>query len=245
MKKLITANFISALLASSFMADSAESYRFYRAKMVEVISENVIETASYTGVTALSPQVVNALKLVPRHKFVPDELRNYAYENRPLPIGHGQTISQPYIVAIMTDLLELQPEYVVLEIGTGSGYQAAVLSVLVDKVYSIEIIPALAQYAADNLQSLNYNNVIVRSGDGYKGWPEVAPFDSIIVTAGGKVPPALLSQLKPGGKMIIPVGNEGAVQSLTLFEKNVEGQLRQRQVLPVRVVPLVEGDNSN
>lgn len=116
---MLAANFISALLVSSFMADSAESYRYYRTKMVDVISDNVVETAGYTGITELSPQVINALKMVPRHKFVPDSLRNYAYENRPLPIGHDQTISQPYIVAIMTDLLELQPEYVVLEIGTG------------------------------------------------------------------------------------------------------------------------------
>jgi protein-L-isoaspartate(D-aspartate) O-methyltransferase len=209
--------------------------------MIESIVRNVAETAGYTRILELDPDVITAMKNTPRHKFVPNSMKRFAYENRPLPIGHGQTISQPFIVAIMSHMMDPKPGDVVLEIGTGSGYQSAILSSLVDKVYTIEIVPELAASASRVLEQLHFDNVFVRSGDGYKGWPEKAPFDSIIVTAGGNVPPKLLEQLKLGGRMIIPVQNEDSSQDLTLFEKIAEGQLIQRSILPVIFVPLIEG----
>ncbi|MGB5689068.1 MAG: protein-L-isoaspartate(D-aspartate) O-methyltransferase, partial [Woeseiaceae bacterium] len=176
---------------------------------------------------------------VERHRFVPrDEIR-HAYENRPLSIGYGQTISQPYIVALMTDLLDPKPDDVVLEVGTGSGYQAAVLSSLVDRVYTIEIIEGLADEARERLQGLGFDNVVTRLGDGYFGWEEHAPFDSIIVTAAAThVPPPLIDQLKPGGRMVIPVGGRFATQWLLLIRKNDDGSVVTHQVAPVRFVPL-------
>jgi protein-L-isoaspartate(D-aspartate) O-methyltransferase len=182
--------------------------------------------------------VRDALARVPRHLFVPPDQQPYAYENRPLPIGHGQTISQPYVVAFMTDVLRPGKQDRVLEIGTGSGYQAAVLAELVRSVYTIEIVEPLAAEARERLDRLGYRNVEVRAGDGYKGWPERAPFDAIIVTAGAdEVPPPLLQQLKPGGRMVIPVGPAGSLQYLTLIEKQANGSIRSRQILPVRFVP--------
>ena len=198
----------------------------------------VREVAAMHG-APLDPQVADALRRVPRHRFVPDGQVEQAYQNRPLPIGYGQTISQPYIVALMTELLRLRKEDRVLEVGTGSGYQAAVLAVLAGKVYTIEIVQPLAAEAKERLGRLGYANVEVRAGDGYAGWPEAAPFDAIMVTAGAPhVPPALVEQLKPGGRMVIPVGPAGAVQSLTLVEKSTDGAVRQREVIPVRFVPL-------
>ena len=182
--------------------------------------------------------VMEAMARVPRHLFVPFALQPYAYQNRPLPIGHEQTISQPYIVALMTDLLRPRKEHRVLEIGTGSGYQAAVLAELVATVYTIEIVEPLAAEARERLARLGYRNVEVRTGDGYKGWPEQAPFDSIMVTAGAdEIPPPLLAQLKPGGRMVIPVGAAMSVQYLTLVEKRADGSIRKQQVAPVRFVP--------
>jgi protein-L-isoaspartate(D-aspartate) O-methyltransferase len=190
-------------------------------------------------VERLDPRVMEAMGSVPRHRFVPEGQEPQAYQNRPLPIGHGQTISQPYIVALMTDLLKLRKEDRVLEVGTGSGYQAAVLSVLVKAVYSIEIVKPLAEEAAQRLTRLGYANVQVRAGDGYGGWPEHAPFDAIMVTAGAPhVPPALVEQLKPGGRMVIPVGPASAIQSLMLIEKRPDGTVAEREVIPVRFVPL-------
>ena len=184
-------------------------------------------------------RVTEALGRVPRHRFVPDGQVEQAYENRPLPIGLGQTISQPYIVALMTELLRVRKADRVLEIGTGSGYQAAVLAELAGKVYTIEIVRPLAAEARERLARLGYANVEVRAGDGYLGWPEQAPFDAIMVTAGAPhVPPALVEQLKPGGRMVIPVGAAGAVQSLTLLEKRADGSVERRDVVPVRFVPL-------
>jgi len=174
---------------------------------------------------------------VPREKFVPKELRSSAYDDRPLPIGYGQTISQPYIVGLMTEQLQPKKEQRVLEIGTGSGYQAAILSKLVSEVYSIEIVKPLAERAEGVLRELGYNNVEVKAGDGYKGWPEHAPFDSIIVTAApDHVPQPLVEQLKEGGRMVIPVGKSGA-QKLYLLEKK-NGQVQQTAVVPVKFVPL-------
>ena len=182
---------------------------------------------------------MDVLNSVERHRFVPAREISNAYENRPLPIGHGQTISQPYIVALMTDLLEPEPGDVVLEIGTGSGYQAAVLAGLVERVYSIEIIEALQEQAAARLRRLGYDNVVTRLGDGYFGWPEQAPFDAIIVTAAAShVPPPLIGQLKPGGRMVIPVGGRFATQHLLLLEKNAAGEILTRQIAAVRFVPL-------
>jgi len=187
--------------------------------------------------------VLRAMREVARHCFVPRESRGEAYDDHPIPIGQGQTISQPYIVALMTDLLQVKPSDRVLEVGTGSGYQAAVLSGLVDRVFSVEIIPALAEKARARLKSLGYENIRVRCGDGYLGWKEHAPFDAIIVTAApSEIPPPLLRQLKPGGRMCIPVGGRYQVQQLTLIEKGHDGSVSKRAVIPVRFVPLL-GDH--
>ncbi len=183
------------------------------------------------------PRVLAAMRAVPRHEFVPAEMRAHAYADTPLPIGHGQTISQPYIVAFMTEQLALQPTQRVLEIGTGSGYQAAVLAKLVAEVFTIEIVEPLAQRAAADLARLGFKNVQVRAGDGYQGWPEAAPFDAIIVTcAPDHVPEPLVRQLKEGGRMVIPVGEFGA-QQLYVLEKR-GGKIERRAVLPVRFVPM-------
>jgi len=191
------------------------------------------------GIT--SPRVLEAMGQVPRHEFVPTGLRSRAYEDGPLPIGHGQTISQPYIVAFMTEALDPKPTDRVLEIGTGSGYQAAVLSGLVAEVWSMELIEPLARRAEADLGRLGFANVKVRCGDGYLGWPEAAPFDAIIVTcAPEEVPPALVAQLRMGGRMILPVGSQWGSQDLVLLRKTAVG-LETKAVLPVRFVPMVPG----
>jgi len=198
----------------------------------------VQEIAVHAAGQALDAAVLDAMRRVPRHLFIPQRQQPHAYENRPLSIGHGQTISQPYIVALMTDLLRPRRTDRVLEIGTGSGYQAAVLAELVHSVYTIEIVAPLAEEARERLARLGYANVSVRTGDGYKGWPEQAPFDSIMVTAGAdEVPPPLVQQLKPGGRLVIPVGPAHSVQYLTVVEKQADGTVRSRQVAPVRFVP--------
>jgi protein-L-isoaspartate(D-aspartate) O-methyltransferase len=223
-------------------AAAADDYAQARQAMVRTIATEVRETELYLGKERLDPRVLEALGSVPRHEFVPSSQRRYAYENRPLPIGHGQTISQPYMVAVMTDLLQPRPGERVLEVGTGSGYQAAVLAALVGQVYTIEIIPPLGKSARARLQRLGYRNVQVRIGDGYYGWPEHAPYDAIVVTAAAShIPPPLLRQLKPGGRMVIPVGNRFTVQELLLVEKSADGKLTTRQVLPVAFVPLTGG----
>lgn len=191
------------------------------------------------------PAVLEALREVPRHLFVPAISRFAAYDDHPLPIGHGQTISQPYIVAFMTELLAPRPEHRVLEVGTGCGYQAAVLARIVKEVYSIEIVEALARGAQETLRALACDNVQIRAGDGYAGWPEAAPFDSIIVTAApDHIPRPLVEQLKNGGRMVIPVGQAGWVQQLQLLEKVETGQVRISEVMPVGFVPLTGGHAS-
>ena len=186
-----------------------------------------------------NPRVISAMRAVPRHLFVPGPLRNMAYLDRPLPIGRDQTISQPSLVALMTHLLRPEEDDLILEVGTGSGYQAAVLSPLVDEIYTIEIIGELAQEAEQRLDALGYGNVEVRHGDGYLGWPEHAPFDGIIVTAGADhVPAPLVEQLKPGGRMVIPVGPVEAVQELRVITKQRDGTTTERTIIPVRFVPL-------
>ena len=218
--------------------EAAEDYAVSRARLVTEISQDVIDTSAYIGKSALDERVMRVLGTVGRHRFVPPNLQASAYENRPLPIGYGQTISQPYIVALMTDLLELEADDVVLEIGTGSGYQAAILSRLVSQVYSIEIVPELAKSASQLLQRLGVGNIEVKNADGYYGWQEHAPFDAIMVTAASShIPPPLVSQLKPGGVMLIPVGSPFNVQQLTLVRKSKNGELTTRQILPVRFVP--------
>ncbi|MBP6708362.1 MAG: protein-L-isoaspartate(D-aspartate) O-methyltransferase [Candidatus Accumulibacter sp.] len=203
------------------------------------IRDEVRATSHLTGRAALRQRVLEALRSVPRHAFVPDDLQDSAYVNHPLPIGHGQTISQPYIVALMTDLIHPDPGDVVLEVGTGSGYQAAILARLVKQVYSLEIIDSLAQQARQRLQRLGYDNVEVRTGNGYLGWPEHAPYAAIMVTAAPvSVPPALIEQLKPGGTLVIPVGSRYFGQELLTISKDEDGRLAQRRVLPVAFVPL-------
>jgi protein-L-isoaspartate(D-aspartate) O-methyltransferase len=184
--------------------------------------------------------VLEAMRQVPRHLFVPRSLQRLAYADQPLPIGHGQTISQPYIVALMTEALEIKPGAKVLEIGTGSGYQAAVVSALTPRVFTMEIITALGNEARQRLQKLGYHTIRVRIGDGYFGWPEEAPFDGIIVTcAAGHIPPPLISQLREGGRMVIPVGGVYQIQRLMVVTKDNQGQVRTRELLPVRFVPMI------
>lgn len=186
------------------------------------------------------PQVLRAMREVPRHLFVPNQYLDQSYNDHPLPIGSGQTISQPYIVALMTQLAATHPDDVVLEVGTGSGYQAAVLAQLVETVYTVEILQQLGEQASERFKHLGYTNVESRIADGYYGWEEHAPFDAIVVTAAAEhIPPPLIRQLKPGGVMVIPVGNRFQVQTLMLLEKTKEGKVTSRSLLPVRFVPLV------
>jgi protein-L-isoaspartate(D-aspartate) O-methyltransferase len=219
-------------------AGATEDYTVLRQRLVEQVSEDINQTRGYIGKSALDERVMRVLGVVGRHRFVPAGLQSQAYENRPLPIGYGQTISQPYIVALMTDLLEPEAGDVVLEIGTGSGYQAAILSRLVSQVYSIEIIPELAESASKRLQRLGFANIEVKNADGYYGWQEHAPFDAIIVTAASShIPPPLVEQLKPGGVLMIPVGPVFQVQQLSMVKKGPDGEITTRQIMPVRFVP--------
>ncbi|MCD6040689.1 MAG: protein-L-isoaspartate O-methyltransferase [Burkholderiales bacterium] len=200
------------------------------------------ETRAETGLARMSPAVRAALGKVERHRLVPPAEVSRAYRNHPLPIGAGQTISQPYIVALSTDLLEVDAKSTVLDVGTGSGYQAAVLAGIAAQVFSVEIVESLGRQAAERLQALGYRNVEVRIGDGYKGWPEKAPFDAIVVTAAApEVPKALVDQLKPSGRMVIPVGGDGDAQYLKVLTKRADGGYDERRVLPVRFVPLIPG----
>jgi len=221
----------------------AQDYGALRARLASEVDAMYAMTRAETGLAAMSPAVRAALGKVERHRFVPAGQQSLAYRNHPLPIGSGQTISQPYIVALSTDLVAPQPGQRVLEVGTGSGYQAAILAEIVSKVYTIEIVPSLGKAAAERLRTLGYANVEVRIGDGYAGWPEQAPFDSIIVTAAApRVPEALVQQLKPGGRMVIPVGASHEAQQLLIIEKRADGSIERRSVLPVRFVPLVPGN---
>ena len=232
---------VGLLLATSSTA-ADDPFAEERAAMVRAVAETTEETAEWIGKAALSPRVMDAMGRVPRHLFVPPDLQDMGYLNRPLPIGYGQTISQPYIVALMTDLLAPEPDDVAFELGTGSSYQAAVLAELVAEVYTVEIVPPLAASATERLETLGYDNVTVRAGDGYHGWPEHAPFDIVVVTAAAShVPPPLIAQLKPGGRMVIPVGSPFLTQHLLLIEKGEDGTVTSRQILPVIFVPLTGG----
>jgi protein-L-isoaspartate(D-aspartate) O-methyltransferase len=230
---------VLAVLLLAFAGNADETdYAIARAGMVDEV-QFYATLARDTGEASLDDDVLRSLGTVRRHEFVPEVQKDFAYENRPLPIGHGQTISQPYVVALMTDLIEPGPDDVVLEIGTGSGYQAAILAKLVKHVYSIEIIEALADESAARLKRLGYDNVTTILADGYYGWEEHAPFDAIVVTAAAShVPPPLVQQLKPGGRMIIPVGGRFMTQQLLLLEKTDNDEVITRQVAAVRFVPL-------
>jgi protein-L-isoaspartate(D-aspartate) O-methyltransferase len=208
-------------------------------EMLRDIETEIRYTRDLIGKDSFDPRVMAAIAEVPRHEFVPGHQRLYAYANGPLPIGHGQTISQPYIVALMTDLLKCGPESRVLEVGTGSGYQAAVLSRVVSLVYSIEIVPDLAQEAAERLARLGYDNVTTRLGDGYAGWQEEAPFDGILVTAAAPaVPPPLIEQLREGARLVIPVGPPYGHQELLVLDMGLDRSVRTTRVLGVAFVPL-------
>jgi protein-L-isoaspartate(D-aspartate) O-methyltransferase len=226
---LLSLHFIAPCTPSSERPNQESVYQGLRSAMVEsqIVARGITDT-----------EVLRAMRAVPRHRFVPREEAGNAYDDRPLPIGHDQTISQPYIVALMTELLTLQKHDRVLEIGTGSGYQAAVLAQIVDTVFTIEIVKPLAESAAERLRTLGYGNVVVLCGDGYNGWPDRAPFDGIIVTAAAdQIPDPLIRQLKEGGRMVIPAGEPWAVQELLLVEKK-DGKVTTESVLPVRFVPL-------
>ena len=234
---LVVIGIILLLFSSHVIAEDV--FRQQRHTLVDIIKANVMLTGDLLNRQSLDDQVIDALLKVPRHEFVPDDQRPYAYQNRPLPIGYGQTISQPYIVAVMTDLLKLKKTDRVLEVGTGSGYQAAILAELVDSVYTIEIIEPLAKRAAENLKRAGYNAVHTRTGDGYYGWEDVAPFDCIVVTAvASHIPPPLIKQLKTGGRMVIPVGAPFMTQYLVLATKDADQKITTRQILPVSFVPL-------
>jgi protein-L-isoaspartate(D-aspartate) O-methyltransferase len=235
--KPLTATLLLLTSSASFPLPEDDEYSPARADMVTEITAYARATGDSRE--AIDRRVLQALAEVPRHEFVPDDSERFAYDNRPLPIGHGQTISQPYIVALMTDLAEPDPGDTILEIGTGSGYQAAIFSSLVRHVYSIEIIEPLANEARARLERLGYDNVTTKLGDGYYGWEEHAPFDAIVVTAAAShVPPPLIAQLKPGGRMVIPVGNRFLTQQLLLIEKTEGEEIVTRQIAAVRFVPL-------
>jgi len=216
-------------------------YELQRRRMMEEISALARETATETGRSHLSDRVMAAMDSVPRHEFVPERARRNAYDNRPLPIGAGQTISQPFIVALMTEFMDVRPGDRVLEIGTGSGYQSAVLAHLAGTVYTVEIIEPLAVEARGRFERLGYRNIVAKTGDGYQGWADHAPFDAIMVTAAPqRVPQPLIDQLKPGGRLVVPVGGQLAGQSLLLIEKKPDGTVTRRTMLAVRFVPLTD-----
>ena len=220
-------------------AQAQDSYEGPRQRMVKTIEAIARQVGGRRLPQVIDAAVLDAMRRVPRHRFVPEERRPNAYEDRPLGIGYGQTISQPYIVALMSHLLEVEPGDKVLELGTGSGYQAAVLSAMGIEVASVEIVPPLAERAAETLKREGHDNVEVRAADGYYGWPEKAPFDAVIVTAAAPhIPPPLIEQLKRGGRMVIPVGPAYLTQQLVLVHKDLDGGVRSEAVLPVAFVPL-------
>jgi protein-L-isoaspartate(D-aspartate) O-methyltransferase len=230
------------LAVAALVAADESTFALARQRMIRDIEGTQREVARESGSPTLDRKVLAVMGDVPRHLFVPQGQQHSAYENRPLPIGYGQTISQPYIVALMTDLLRVKPGDRVFELGTGSGYQAAILAKLAREVYTVEIVAPLGKEAAERLASLGFANVRVKVADGYHGWPEHAPFDGIMVTAAAShVPPPLVRQLKPGGRMVIPVGTSFLTQHLLLIDKASDGTLTTRQVLPVRFVPLTGG----
>jgi protein-L-isoaspartate(D-aspartate) O-methyltransferase len=236
--------FALTLTIAAAAAVASDDRASEREAMVEAVREMSLSVGGAVGPAGIDARVLAALRSVPRHAFVPGRLSHMAYANRPLPIGLGQTISQPFIVALMTHLMQVKPGDRVLEIGTGSGYQAAVLSVLVEEVYSVEIVAELGASAAATLARLGFRNVKTRIGDGYQGWAAHAPYDAIVVTAApSHVPAPLIEQLKPGGRLVIPVGESS--QDLMLVEKAADGTTTTSRIIPVRFVPLVRGGKSD
>lgn len=232
---------LAMAMEGDLQAQMRDGFESQRKRMVEEIAAMARVARMDTGRPALAATVMAAMAKVPRHEFVPAAIRRNAYANRPLPIGAGQTISQPFIVALMSDLMQIKPGDKVLEVGTGSGYQAAVLAEMGAAVYTIEIIESLAQEAQARLIRLGYGKVYTRVGDGYQGWPEQAPFDAIMLTAAPRdVPQPLIDQLKPGGLLVVPVGERDGAQSLLLIEKRADGSIARRNVLAVRFVPLTD-----
>jgi protein-L-isoaspartate(D-aspartate) O-methyltransferase len=230
---------IGLWLDPALAADPADQ----REQMVRVVQQEVLLLSGETGVNELDPRVVAALRQVPREAFVPEALRPYAYEPHPLPLGYDQNLAAPFLVAFMTHLVAPKPGDVVFETGTDVGYQAAVLSLLAAKVYSVEVIEPLADQAARVLKERGYDNVSVQASDGYYGWPEKAPFDAIVIKeAIDHVPPPLLQQLKRGGRMVMPLGPEEGVQTLTLLTKDQDGKIHQKGIMPVRFSPLQGGE---
>ena len=241
-KKVAIGVVLALLVAARSLPAAAETdFVAQRARMLETVQAYAKEASGALGRDFIAPEILNVMRDLPRHEFVPDEARGDAYADRPLPIGHGATISQPFIVALMTDLLRVRRDDTVLEVGTGSGYQAAILARLARRVYTIEIVPALAEGAAARLKRLGYENVTTRTGNGYHGWEEVAPFDRIIVTAAASgIPPPLLHQLKAGGRMVLPLGAPSVFQQLVLIERNLDnGRVTTKQLLSVSFVPLI------
>jgi protein-L-isoaspartate(D-aspartate) O-methyltransferase len=241
MKKLLLLTFIA--VASEAMAQDAQCIP-ERAAMVEIIRAYARSDASLLGPQGISERVLEAVGQTERHRFIPGGSCSVAYMDGPVLIGHGQTISQPFVVALMTHLAAVKSDDTVLEIGTGSGYQAAVLTRLVRKVCTVEIIPSLAEAAANVLRELGYDNVSVKVGDGYHGWPECGPFDAMIVTAAiGHAPPPLIEQLKVGGRLVMPLGPADEPQQLTVIEKTTPSETRMRSVIPVRFVPFTRSQD--
>ena len=219
-----------------------QDFASQRARMAAEVDAMYADTRAHTGLARMSEPVRRAMAKVERHRLVPPTQAEYAYRNHPLPIGSSQTISQPYIVALSTDLLQLNRGDTVLDVGTGSGYQAAVLAELARRVYSVEIVPELGERARKRLEELGYGNIEIRIGDGYLGWAEKGPFDAIVVAAAApEVPKALLDQLKPGGRLVIPVGGDAETQFLKVYTRRADGGFDEKRVLPVRFVPLVPG----
>jgi protein-L-isoaspartate(D-aspartate) O-methyltransferase len=233
---------VAVLMGGAMMVALAQdTFEASRKRMLDEIAQMTRETRLETGRAMLADRVMAAMAKVPRQRFVSEGDERRAYENRPLAIGSGQTISQPFIVALMTDLMDIRPGDRVLEIGTGSGYQAAVLAELAGTVYTIEIVEALGKLAAERFKTYGYRNIVAKIDDGYKGWPEHAPFDSIMVTAAARdVPRPLVEQLKPGGRLVIPLGTQSGAQTLYVIEKRVDGTTSRRPALAVRFVPLTD-----
>ncbi len=222
------------------MGEERAGERAGQERMLAEVERELAETAAETGVARLDPRIREAIAATPRERFVDHDHRPRAYDNTPLPLGHGQTISQPFIVALMTQLAAPGPEDKVLDVGTGSGWQAAILARLAREVHGLEVIPELARQARSRLQALGLENVVIHEGDGWRGLPEAAPFDVIVVAAAApEIPPALEEQLAPGGRLVIPVGPTHGRQWLTLVEKDAQGHLHRRRLLPVAFVPLV------
>jgi len=238
---LVPIGILVGMLATPCILPHAEEADPYAGQREALVRDH-IQSPRFGAPPVEDEATLRAMRAVERHKFVAPGMEAQAYDDRPLPIGHGQTISQPYIVALMTELLGVEADDKVLEIGAGSGYQAAVLAEIVDKVYTIEIIEPLGRQAIERFAEQGYDNVETRIGDGYYGWEEHAPFDAIIVTAAAShIPPPLVEQLKPGGRMVIPVGPPLATQQLMVVEKDEDGEVRQRSIMPVRFVPLTRG----